>query len=156
MLSNPECIPIVIQFRNCSPLFLSIQINPVSWPHPNWSSWVLKSISVWAFPQYSLASSMTCARLDMKEIRTKAVFILTILWPFMFIISCKRYLLNRLREVPFFLRDSRGEWDARARVKVTPREKGRETHLAFNEITHQRHTLLLLRELTQPVQVWSL
>ena len=61
-------------------------------------------------------------------------------------------LLNTLREVPFFLRDSRAN-ETRACVKVTPREKGRETRLAFNEITHQRHTLLLLRELTRPVQV---
>ena len=68
----------------------------------------------------------------------------------MFIISSKCYLLNRLREVPFFLRDSRAN-ETRACVKVTPREKGRETRLAFNEITHQRHTLLLLRERTQPV-----
>ena len=69
----------------------------------------------------------------------------------MFIISGKCYLLKRLREVPFFLRDSRAS-ETRAHVKVTPREKGRETRLAFNEITHQRHTLLL-RELTRPVQV---
>ena len=70
----------------------------------------------------------------------------------MFIISGKCFLLNRLREVPFFLRDSRAS-ETQTRVKVTPREKGRETRLAFNEITHQRHTLLLLRELTRPVQV---
>ena len=70
----------------------------------------------------------------------------------MFIISGKCYLLNRLRKVPFFVRDSRAS-ETRARVKVTPREKGRETRLTFGEITHQRHTLLLLRELTRPVQV---
>ena len=70
----------------------------------------------------------------------------------MFIISGKCYLLNRLREVPFFLRDSWAS-ETRTRVKVTPRQKGRETRLAFNEITHQPHTLLLLRELTRPVQV---
>lgn len=63
----------------------------------------------------------------------------------MFIISGKCYLLNRLREVPFFLRGSRAS-ETRARVNVTPREKGRETRLAFNKnYSPASHIVVIMR-----------